>query len=49
MGERRLRRLGATEARMDAYVNSVSGSDGYRGVHDAAFSREAWSGPIRPV
>lgn len=49
MGERRLARLGATQLSMDSYVSSLSESDGYRGMHDVAFTREAWSGPIRPV
>lgn len=49
MGERRLRRLGATELRMDSYVHSLSESDGYRGTRDVAFTREAWSGPMRGV
>jgi hypothetical protein len=49
MGERRLRRLGVTELRMDSHVHSLSESDGYRGSHDVAYTRQAWSGPMRGV
>lgn len=49
MGERRLNRLGATQLRMDAYVNSVAAGNEYRGVHDVTYTREAWTGPMRPV
>ena len=47
MGERRLQRDGATDLRMDAYLQSVSGEGGYRGVRDVSDTAQAWSGPIR--
>jgi uncharacterized membrane protein YcjF (UPF0283 family) len=47
MGERRLARQGATDLRMDAYLNQVSGEGGYRGVRDVSDTAQAWSGPIR--
>jgi hypothetical protein len=47
MGERRLRRRGATDLRMDSYLDSVSGEGGYRGVRDVTETSQAWSGPIR--
>jgi hypothetical protein len=48
MGKRALRRAGATQLRMDAYVRSVSGDGGYRGIHDVTTTREAMTGPMRP-
>ena len=47
MGERRLQREGATELRMDDYLDSVSAQGGYRGVRDVTRSTQAWTGPIR--
>ena len=49
MGERRLRRMGATQLRMDDYVHGAAAGNEYRGIHDVTYTREAWSGPIRPV
>lgn len=49
MGERRLQRMGASQLRMDAYLHGVAGSEEYRGIHDVTYTREAWTGPMRPV
>ena len=47
MGERRLRRLGATQLRMDSYASSVAAGNEYRGIHDVTYTRQAWTGPMR--
>ena len=47
MGERELRRTGATHLRMDAYERSVTGDGQYHGLRDEAARRRAMSGPIR--
>jgi Phospholipase_D-nuclease N-terminal len=47
MGKRRVERAGATDLRLGAYVDSVSGEGGYRGVRDVTDTAQAWSGPIR--
>ena len=49
MGQRQLQRLGATQLRMDAYERSVAEGNEFRGIHDVTLTREAWSGPMRPV
>jgi hypothetical protein len=48
MGERELRRKGATDLRMDAYERSVTGDGQYHGLRDEAADRRAMSGPVRP-
>jgi Phospholipase_D-nuclease N-terminal len=48
MGERALRRAGATQLRMDAHVRAVTGDGAYRGTRDATTAREAMTGPMRP-
>jgi hypothetical protein len=49
MGERELRRTGATHLRMDAYTRSVTGDGAYHGLHDEATFRRDMSGPVRPA
>lgn len=49
MGQRRLARRGATDLRMDAYLQDVSGNGGYRGVRDVTRTSQAWAGPIHTV
>lgn len=49
MGERNLRRAGATQLRMDSYTRSVTGDGAYRGIRDVSAERRAMSGPIRPA
>jgi Phospholipase_D-nuclease N-terminal len=49
MGERELRRTGATHLRMDAYERSVTGDGQYHGLRDEAARNRAMSGPIRPA
>jgi Phospholipase_D-nuclease N-terminal len=49
MGERELRRTGATHFRMDAYERSVTGDGQYHGLRDEAARGRAMSGPIRPA
>lgn len=49
MGERRLRRQGGSDLRMDSYLHAVSGDGRYRGVRDVTRTSQAWSGPIRPA
>jgi Phospholipase_D-nuclease N-terminal len=48
MGERALRRDGATRLRLDAYTRSVTGDGGYRDIHETVTAREAMTGPMRP-
>jgi Phospholipase_D-nuclease N-terminal len=48
MGERTLRRGGATQLRLDAYARSVTGNGGYRDIHETVTAREAMTGPMRP-
>ncbi len=47
MGERRLRRMGATQLRMDDYVRGAAAGNEYRGIHDVTYTREVWTGPMR--
>ena len=49
MGERRLRREGDTDLRMDSYLHAVSLESGYGGVRDVTRTSQAWAGPIRPA
>ena len=49
MGQRRLQRSGATQLRMDAYERSVAAGNEFRGIHDVTYTKEAWTGPMRPV
>jgi Phospholipase_D-nuclease N-terminal len=49
MGERELRRTGATHLRMDAYERSVTGDGQYHGLRDEAARNRAMSGPSRPA
>ena len=48
MGERELRRRGATDLRMDAYERSVTGTGSFHGLRDEAADHRAMSGPTRP-
>lgn len=49
MGQRRLQQMGATQLRMDAYERSVAAGNEFRGIHDVTYTKEAWTGPMRPV
>jgi len=49
MGQQRRASRGATDLRMDSYVNGISGNGGYRGVHDVTRTSQAWAGPIHTV
>lgn len=51
MAERRLAREGGvgTQLGSDAYLHTVAGEGGFRGVRDVTDTRQAWAGPIRPV
>jgi Phospholipase_D-nuclease N-terminal len=47
MGERELRRKGATVLRMNAYERSVTGDGHYRGLRDEATLHRDMTGPVR--
>jgi hypothetical protein len=49
MGERELRRTGATHLRMDSYEKSVTGDGQFHGLRDEAAYGRAMGGPIRPA
>jgi hypothetical protein len=49
MGERELRRKGATALRMNAYERSVTGDGHYRGLRDEATFHRDMTGPVRPA
>jgi hypothetical protein len=47
MGERELRRTGATVLRMNDYERSVTGDGQYHGLRDEATRRRDMTGPVR--
>jgi hypothetical protein len=47
MGERELRRTGATTLRMNAYERSVTGDGQYHGLRDEATRHRDMTGPVR--